>query len=312
LDFGAESAAREQLVVVGGVGLARARPVVEVLQLDHEHGRLQLVEPEVASDERVVVLRFAAVHAQNAHALVQSTIIGDARTRVAECAEVFRREEREATDIADAAGAPAVRERRTDGLRGILDDGKPVLARQLHERAEVGHLTVEMDRQQRSNCSTRLSIDEPVALELAPLRYRLWTATGSRLNVEGSMSQKNGRAPSRATTPAVAKNVNGVVMTSSPGPMSSAMSASRSASVPERQAEAVLRLRVRRDLRFELRDARTQDEALRVAHLSIAASISARSGAYWPFRSSSGTCMVVSSELVRKSGTAAEWPGQRR
>ena len=47
------------------------------------------------------------------------------------------------------------------------------------------------------------------------------------------MSQKSGRAPSRATTPAVAKNVNGDVTTSSPGPMSSAISATSSASVPD-------------------------------------------------------------------------------
>ena len=33
----------------------------------------------------------------------------------------------------------------------------------------------------------------------------------------GSMSQNTGRAPARAMVPAVAKNVNGEVMTSSPG-----------------------------------------------------------------------------------------------
>ncbi len=59
------------------------------------------------------------------------------------------------------------------------------------------------------------------------------TAAGLRLNVTGSMSQNNGRAPVRAMVPAVAKNVNGLVMTASPGPMPSAMSASSSASVPD-------------------------------------------------------------------------------
>ena len=47
------------------------------------------------------------------------------------------------------------------------------------------------------------------------------------------MSQNSGRAPARAIVPAVAKKVNGLVMTASPGPISSAMSASSSASVPE-------------------------------------------------------------------------------
>ena len=59
------------------------------------------------------------------------------------------------------------------------------------------------------------------------------TAAALRLKLAGSMSQNSGRAPARAMVPAVAKNVNGLVITSSPAPMSSAMSASSSASVPE-------------------------------------------------------------------------------
>ena len=43
------------------------------------------------------------------------------------------------------------------------------------------------------------------------------------------MSQNTGCAPNRATTPPDAKNVNGVVTTSSPGPTSSAISATNSA-----------------------------------------------------------------------------------
>jgi hypothetical protein len=55
---------------------------------------------------------------------------------------------------------------------------------------------------------------------------------GSMLKVSGSMSTKTGRAPVRAMLPAVAKNVNGGQMTSSPGPMPSTMSEQRRASVP--------------------------------------------------------------------------------
>ena len=53
------------------------------------------------------------------------------------------------------------------------------------------------------------------------------------LKVAGSMSTKTGVAPTREMAPAVAKKEKGVVMTSSPGPMSSAMSATSSASVPD-------------------------------------------------------------------------------
>ena len=52
------------------------------------------------------------------------------------------------------------------------------------------------------------------------------------------MSTKTGLAPTLWIVPAVAKKVNGVVMTSSPGPQSSALSARRSASVPFAQPTA--------------------------------------------------------------------------
>ena len=53
------------------------------------------------------------------------------------------------------------------------------------------------------------------------------------LKVSGSMSTKTGFAFSRATSPADAKNVNGLVITSSPGPTPSAIRETRSASVPD-------------------------------------------------------------------------------
>ena len=55
---------------------------------------------------------------------------------------------------------------------------------------------------------------------------------GSMLYVSGLMSTKTGFAPRRAIEPAVAKKVKGVVITSSPGPMSSDISTERMASVP--------------------------------------------------------------------------------
>src|SRR6185437_14773224 len=59
------------------------------------------------------------------------------------------------------------------------------------------------------------------------------TCAGERLKLSRSMSQRTGRAPSRAIVPAVAKKVKVEVITSSPGPMPSAMRARSSASVPE-------------------------------------------------------------------------------
>jgi len=53
------------------------------------------------------------------------------------------------------------------------------------------------------------------------------------LNVAGSMSTSFGVAPRRTIQPAVAKNENVEVTTSSPGPMPSAIIATSNASVPE-------------------------------------------------------------------------------
>ena len=55
----------------------------------------------------------------------------------------------------------------------------------------------------------------------------------SMSKVRGSMSTKTGNAPSRVTQPAVAKKLKAGTTTSSPGPTSRAMSATRMASVPE-------------------------------------------------------------------------------
>ena len=61
---------------------------------------------------------------------------------------------------------------------------------------------------------------------------------GSRLQVSGSTSTSTGFAPRSTIISTVATKVNGQVITSSPGLMSSAISAMRSASVPLAQTTA--------------------------------------------------------------------------
>ena len=61
---------------------------------------------------------------------------------------------------------------------------------------------------------------------------------GLMLNVVGSMSTNTGRAPSRHTAPAVAKNVKLGITTSSPGPIPSAINGNNSASLPDAQPTA--------------------------------------------------------------------------
>ena len=58
-------------------------------------------------------------------------------------------------------------------------------------------------------------------------------SSGSQLKLVSSTSTNTGRAPVLEMHPAVAKKVKLGQITSSPAPMPSAMSATRSASVPE-------------------------------------------------------------------------------
>src|SRR5579859_6204751 len=60
---------------------------------------------------------------------------------------------------------------------------------------------------------------------------RASTLATSRFSVSGSISAKTGLAPARRIELAVAKKLNGVVMTASPGPIPAATSASQSPSV---------------------------------------------------------------------------------
>ena len=65
--------------------------------------------------------------------------------------------------------------------------------------------------------------------------------------------------------PAVAKKENGVVMTSSPAPTSSAINAARSASVPDDTPSGVRNAQQRFELALECFDLGAQDEPLRIA-----------------------------------------------
>ena len=87
------------------------------------------------------------------------------------------------------------------------------------------------------------------------------TSAGSRFSVTGSMSAKTGVAPRRAIDSAVAKNVNAGQITSSPGPISSASSASTSASVPFATPIVSLDAEVLGRLALERLDLGPEDEA---------------------------------------------------
>ena len=76
-----EPGAREGRIVERRVALARRAPGIEVRQLHVEHRGLDFVEPEIAADELVVVLRLHAVHAQLHELRGERRIVGDAHAR---------------------------------------------------------------------------------------------------------------------------------------------------------------------------------------------------------------------------------------
>src|SRR5213595_1998043 len=164
--------------VVPGVFLTTGRPPVQMLELDEQDGGLQLVEPEVAADDEMVIPGLAAVDSQDFQALRQREIVGHAHARVAERAQVLRRKEGGAADVADPAGATRARIFRADGLRRVLDHLEAVPSCQLHERVHLGHLAEQMDGHERLDTAPGGPVDQTAGPHLALARDELRDARG--------------------------------------------------------------------------------------------------------------------------------------
>ena len=164
------------------------------------------VEPHVVADVLVVVLHLRAMNAERAKLLVDVRIVRGDQPGVAERTEVLRRVEAHRRDDPERTAAAAA-----------------VLAAERLGRV-FDHVAAGDPR--RSPRSASMSQHWPnrwtgmTALVRGVTFASIWL--GSMLNVSGSMSAKTGVAPTRQTAPAVAKNVNGGMMTSSPGPIAQA------------------------------------------------------------------------------------------
>ena len=101
-------------------------------------------------------------------------------------------------------------------MRGVLDDREP----ERPQRVEVARLAGEVDGHDR----------------LRPLGDGSATRAGSMFRSESRTSANTGVAPQWTITFAVAGQVIGLVITSSPGPTPSATSERCSAAVPEETA----------------------------------------------------------------------------
>ena len=239
-------------------------PVVEVWQLDQQHRRLQLVEPEVAADHRVVVLRLHAVHAQLLQPRRQRLVVGRAQPAVAEGTQVLGREEREAADVAEAADPPAAPVLGADRLRRVLDDPQPEARGQFRDRVHVGGLAVEVHRHDGLDAAAGDPVDQ---LTVAGLAQRLEELTepeglevvGDRVDVEVDRARAGagdrpaggeegvGTGEDLVTRPDVERHQRHEQRVGA-----------------RRDADAVLRPAVGRDLLLQLAHGGTEDEHLRL------------------------------------------------
>ncbi len=116
--------------------------------------------------------------------------------------------------------------------------------------------------------------------------------SGFRFSVAGSMSTNTGFAPTMLMLSAVAKKVNGVVITSSPGPMPRARRAITSASVPLFTPMACLTPRYAATSCSNRWTSSPMMKSVRSSTRPMAAMISGRSSSISGFRSRMGICGV--------------------
>ncbi len=125
------------------------------------------------------------------------------------------------------------------------------------------------------------------------------TREASMLYERGSMSTKTGRAPRRAIAAAVAKNENGVVITSSPDLTSRAIKASSSPSEPEAQPTAYFALQYSAIEVSSWRTSSPRTKRCEASTRSTARCTPSRIEAYCDWRSSKGTFIEMIWNRVR-------------
>ena len=215
----------KQLAIACGVAPPPVGPRGEMRRLDAQHGRLQRVHPEVArrpdggSTSASCRACAAAARAPRAH---RRSVVSRPASPKAPRFLLGKNEKQpnapmraEPDAICRSRRSPAPRLRSPECRRGW-------------RRVMIG----SMSAPRPNRCTGMIALVRGVIAAAA--------CAGSMLNVAGSMSTSTGVAPTRTTAPAVAKNENVVVTTSSPALMPSAISASSSASVPDDTAIACL------------------------------------------------------------------------
>ncbi len=107
------------------------------------------IEPKVPAHFGVMVLVAAAMEAESRETLGQRLVVGHHHTAVAETAQVLRRIEGEATDVADASGAPSALVAGADRLGRVLDDRDAESAGGVQQGFELDAASEQVNRDDR-------------------------------------------------------------------------------------------------------------------------------------------------------------------
>ncbi len=140
---------RQQTAIPRRQGAAPPGPLAEPRQPRPEDGRLQLVEAGVHAGLLVMVAVGLSAVAQPPDPCRQRAIVGDDGAAVTERAEILGRIEAERAGDADRADRTAGSGREVR-LAAVFDDRQIVARGDSLERAHVGCLPVQMNRQNRA------------------------------------------------------------------------------------------------------------------------------------------------------------------
>src|SRR5437867_554620 len=157
-------------------------PLRQMTKLHPQDASLDGVEPAVVPLDVVEVFPRLAVIAEHLAAPRQLLVVGGDRSRLSTGAQVFSRIEAECRGAAHRPGlAPAVlllrKVLRTVRLAGVLDDDEVVLGRQLQDGVHVGHLPVQVHRDDRCHWATS-------ALAHHPAPWQTWCAFGLQVGAQ--------------------------------------------------------------------------------------------------------------------------------
>src|SRR5713101_6955144 len=136
---------------------ASLAPSIDVLQLDAQHGRVNVVQTAVVADAVIRTLQRAVV-AQLANPSGQVTIVGGNRATIAEAPQVLLDDETQADCVAEFADRETVTA-RADGLGAIFDDKKVMSPGDFPNRRHVRAKAIEMDRNDGARLGSNRSLN---------------------------------------------------------------------------------------------------------------------------------------------------------